>query len=111
MAEVAQKELSADEIKAEADRLKAEKQRAIILSEVVKSWNTFIRGLILARKGWGDYRAARMDNGVHVEEFPIEIQKMFTLANPKGEFSLLVDDIVIHPKLHEYLKTLLIPIK
>ena len=111
MTEIAQKEVSAEEVKAKADRLKAEKERAMVLADVVKHWNGLIRGLIQAKVCWERYAQARLDNAVQLEEFPLELQKMFMLANPHGDFTLIMEDIITHPALDEHLKTLIIKVK
>jgi len=88
-----------------------DKQRTVVLAKVVKQWNIFIRGLLSATAGFEGYRKARLDNAVQLEEFPVEFQKMFMYANPHGDFSLIVEDIMTHPRIMEHLKTLLVPIK
>ena len=111
MTDAAQKELSAEEAKIEADRLAAEKQRAGILADVVKHWNGLIKGLIQTKICWEKYARTRLDNAVQLEEFPLELQRMFMLANPHGDFTLIIEDIITHPALEEHLKTLLIKTK
>ena len=86
-------------------------QRAAVLADVVKGWNGLVKGLLAATQGWEKYRRARLDNGVSLEEFPLECQKMFMLANPHGDFGLLVEDMMTHPRLEEHLKTLIVKIK
>ncbi len=88
-----------------------DKGRAMILANVVKQWNGFIKGLLSATLAWEAYRDTRLDNAVELEEFPLKIQKMFYLANPHGDFSLLVEDVMTQPNIKEHLKTLLISIK
>lgn len=85
--------------------------RAAILSDTVKHWNNFIRGLLSATKAWSRYRDIRLDNGVHVEEFPLETQKHFVKANPHGDLDLIIEDIMTQPRAEEYLKTLFVEIK
>ena len=108
MTDDAQKELSPKEAKIEADRLKAEKERAIIIADVVKHWNGLIKGLMQTKVCWERYAHTRLENAVRLEEFPLELQKRFMLANPHGDFILIVEDIITHPALKEHLKTLLI---
>lgn len=95
----------------EEERIKAEAKRAGILAECIKQWNVFIKGLMSARMGWERYRDVRTDENIQLEEFPLEVQKLFYLANPHGEFDLLVDELLTHPNVKEHLKTLLILIK
>jgi hypothetical protein len=89
----------------------AETNRAAILADTVKHWNNFIRGLLSATKAWSRYRETRLDNSVHVEEFPLEIQRHFVKANPHGDLDLIIEDIMTQPRAEEYLKTLFVSIE
>lgn len=93
------------------DKEKVELTRAAILSDTVKHWNNFIRGLLSATKAWSRYRETRLDNSIHVEEFPLEVQKHFVKANPHGDLDLIIEDIMTQPRAEEYLKTLFVEIK
>lgn len=98
------------EIDLEAEAAKVERDK--VLKEVAKQWNTIIISLMKATKAWDAYIKARLDADVRIEEFPLEYQKILLLANPRGEFDVILEDMILHGRnLVENLKTQLIKIK
>ena len=95
--------------KEEEERILKEKEEAIardkILKEVAKNWNMVIASILKAHLAWEDYRASRLNNLVRIEEFPLEFQKILMLANPHGDFDLLIEDLITRGKhIQLYLK-------
>ena len=82
--------------------------RKVMLRECAQAWNSFIEGLLKAHGAWERYCRFRLNESIQLEEYPLEIQKIFYLANPHGEFSLLVDDQLTQPPVEEFLKSRLI---
>jgi hypothetical protein len=85
-------------------------RREKMLKECAQAWNGFIEGLLKAHGAWERYCRFRLNESIQLEEYPLEIQKIFYLVNPYGEFSLLVDDQLTRPPVEEYLKSQLVKI-
>ena len=81
-----------------------------MLKECAQAWNGFIEGLLKAHGAWERYCRFMLNESIRLEEYPLEIQKVFYLANPHGEFSLLVDDQLTRPPTEEFLKSRLVKI-
>lgn len=71
--------------------------RSVLLKKVVAAWNGFIKGLIQAENSWEKYVDFCLDNRIGIEEFPLEVQKLLYRANPKGEFSVIIEDFITAP--------------
>lgn len=92
------------------DEKKVERDK--VLREVVREWNTLIKGLVMVKKSWDNYSMLRLDNNVKIEEFPVECQKALMKANPKGQLDFILEDMITQGKAYEdYLKTQYIRIK
>jgi hypothetical protein len=87
-----------------------EQRREKMLKECAQAWNGFIEGLLKAHGAWERYCRFRLNESIQLEEYPLEVQKIFYLVNPYGEFSLLVDDQLTRPPVEEYLKSQLVKI-
>lgn len=85
-------------------------RREKMLKECAQAWNGFIEGLLKAHGAWERYCRFRLNESIQLEEYPLEIQKIFYLVNPYGEFSLLVDDQLTRPPVEEFLKSQLVKI-
>jgi len=59
--------------------------------------------LLQAQHSWNKYCEFTFKGGVKIEEYSLEIQKIIYTANPHGEFSLLVDDLLTRPPVKEFL--------
>jgi len=91
---------------AEEEVKKAKRNKA--LSDCVQAWNGFVVGLIKAHSSWERYCRLRLSERINLEEYPLDTQKKFYLANPHGDFSLLVDDQLTRPPIEEFLKSQLV---
>lgn len=80
-----------------------EELRKKTLRDCLRAWNSFIQGLLRAQAGWEKYCDLMLSGGIGLEEFPLEVQKIIYTANPHGEYSLLVDDLLTQPPVKEYL--------
>lgn len=96
------------QIKEKAEEPSQVERRKEVLKECVQAWNGFIKGLLEAYGAWERYCRFMLDESIRLEEYPLEIQKVFYLANPHGEFSLLVDDQLTRPPTEEFLKSQLL---
>jgi len=86
----------------------AEIRRQKVLVDCVQAWNGFVAGLIKAHSSWERYCRFRLNERINLEEYPLDTQKKFYLANPHGDFSLLVDDQLTRPPIEEFLKSQLV---
>lgn len=89
------------------EQLRVESRKKV-LKECAQAWNGFIEGLLKAHGAWERYCKFMLDERIQLEEYPLEIQKLFYLANPHGDFSLLVDDQLTRPPIEEFLKSQII---
>lgn len=76
--------------------------------ECFAAWNSFVEGLIQAEKGWELYCKLRLEAKLVLEDYPLEIQKILYLANPRGQFDLIVEDMITQARVELYLPTKLI---
>jgi len=89
-----------------------EENRREILTVVVKEWNGLVKNLIALNRHWNNYSKVCIDHRVNIEEFPEDCQKALAKANPKGDFDIILDDIINHGKfLEDFLKTQFIRLK
>ena len=83
-----------------------EEERKEILRSVVKEWNSLVISLLKVKSSWDRYSKICIENQVSIEEFPLESQKTLMKANPKGDFDLIIEDMVTQGKQVElFLKT------
>ena len=86
--------------------LEEKKKRAI--TDCCRAWNEMISNILLSKKLWENYQTLRLENNLTVADFDLPAQKILYLANPHGEFDFLIEDLVTHRDLENYLKTLII---
>ena len=97
------------EEKEQALRLKiaeGKKKKAVV--DCCNAWNEMIRNILLSKKLWENYKNLRLENNLAVADFDLPAQKILYLANPHGEFDFLIEDLVTHRDLENYLLTLII---
>ena len=98
---------------------KEEKERALkvnveevkkkkAIADCCRAWNEMIQTVLLSKKLWENYRKLRIENNLSVADFDLPAQKILYLANPQGEFDFLIEDLITHRDLENYLLTLLI---
>lgn len=88
----------------EAEEVKREE----LLKKTAASWNRLVKNLQGVAKNWETYTSLILENGIGIEEFPLEAQKILYLANPRGDFSFILEDIITHPRFERYLEELFI---
>ena len=85
-----------------------EEKKKKAIADCCKAWNDMIASVLLSKKLWEKYQRLRLENSLAVADFDLAAQKILYLANPHGEFDFLIEDLVTHRDLENYLKTLII---
>jgi hypothetical protein len=98
-------EATAEKIDPIQQALIQKEERRALLEEVAKAWNGLVKGLIQSQAMWEKYRKLCVENSISIEEFPYESQRILYKANPRGDFDLIVEDIITQPRIGEFLKT------
>lgn len=87
------KMLESEELEAEWNKKQAELTKKNLHRKVLINWNKFIRGLLTTIDGWKSYSEICIENRISIEEFPLEVQKLFIRFNPKAEFDFMLEDL------------------
>lgn len=92
----------------EEDKTEEDKARENEIASCVSQWNKFVLSLIQAKTAWQKYVKTRQEGNIGLEAFALKYQQILYLANPTGEFDFLVEDIITHRDLDNYLKSLIL---
>ena len=83
-------------------------RRLKVHKEVQSYWNNFVRSLLRAVVGWEAYSKLCISERIEIDEFPLEMQKVFIRFNPKGDLGYMIEDIFTSPAIKEFLKEMLL---
>lgn len=74
------------------------------VKEAMKAWNDLIAGQLQSFAAWEKYCELRTEEKIDLQEFPLKAQKVLWLANPLGDYSFMLEDLITQPPIKDFLR-------